>query len=253
MGFPMHIAIPRGTKIAVVGDIHEHKEQFDKLIDKIKPSREMILVSVGDIFNKGFGIRSAEAIVGEFMDLEKAGFGLAVKGNHELKMLRHAKKNRNLMTRELQWVRGWPVALSFTFHGGYRLTVVHGGVSPKHTWNDLEKTSEVCYIREVDEAGNPVKVKTRMTQAGAIIREFVLPVVGTRRLWHDVYDGRFGYIVSGHFAQKDGVVKYYSYSCNIDSGCYVSGVLSAQIFDDRGLNDLITVTGRPAFGDLDTD
>ena len=64
--------------------------------------------------------------------------------------------------------------------------------------------------------------------------------------WGEYYDGRFGYIVAGHHAQKDGIAKYYSHCVNIDTACYHTGKLSAQTFTaDGNLDELIQVTGKP--------
>ena len=61
--------------------------------------------------------------------------------------------------------------------------------------------------------------------------------------WHDLYDGRFGYVASGHAAQKDGVPKFYQYSCNLDTSVYTTGILTCQVFGANGREELITATG----------
>lgn len=234
------LKVPENTKIAVVGDIHEHDEQFFKLVDKIQPNENLWLVSAGDIYDKGFGVKKAEAIIDFFSDLNKRNIGHVIQGNHELKNVKKAKKSSSL-TRQLAWVSAQPIAVCFEFPSGSKVLVVHGGVSPHHTWDDLHYGIETSFIRNLDEEGNHIKLVWEKTQEG---KEQLVPNKPGGVSWHEVYDGRFGYIASGHEPQKDGVVKYYNYSCNLDTACYVTGVLSCQIFNDNGLDRLISVTGQ---------
>lgn len=235
----LNIEVPAATKIVVVGDIHEHKEQFDKLVELINPSKDMWLVSCGDVMDKGFGIKVAESIIDRIRVLEYQGFAYMVKANHELKHLRKAKKDRSLMTDQLAWVRKQPLALSFKFNGGSRLTVVHAGVTHRHTWEDLSRNSEVCYVRTLDENGDFISLIWKEDKGV----KYLEPAKPGGVTWHKTYDGRFGYIAAGHDPQEDGVAKFYEHSCNLDSAIFKTGKLSAQIFSDKGLEDLIVVEG----------
>ena len=38
-----------------------------------------------------------------------------------------------------------------------QVTVVHGGVLPSHTWEDLATSIDMCYVRLVDKDGKIVK------------------------------------------------------------------------------------------------
>jgi hypothetical protein len=146
----------------------------------------------------------------------------------------------------LAWCRQLPLALFFEFSTGAKLTIVHGGVTPKHTWDDLGVNVETCYVRTVDEQGNMIRMIW-------VVRDGQKVLVSEKpngKLWHEVYDGRFGYIASGHAAQKDGVAKFYGYSCNLDTACYDTGILTAQIFGESGREDLISVQGPAAKPDL---
>jgi predicted phosphodiesterase len=240
------IIIPKGGKIAVVGDIHEHEEQFDKLIALIDPSPIMLLVSVGDIYDKGFGTEVAESIVDKFKVLKENGHGFVIRGNHELKRIRLGRRHK-AMTPQLRWMRQQPLSLSFEFANRSRVTVVHGGVRPGHTADDLNSNVETCYVRTLDEEGKHIQLERKVVDG----RVTFVPKRPGGKLWHGSYDGRFGYIVSGHAAQNDGTAKFYNYSCNLDSAVYHTGILTAQVFSENGREDLITVKGTPKWPDLE--
>jgi predicted MPP superfamily phosphohydrolase len=239
-----NVTLKRGARLIVVGDIHEHEEQFDKLLSEITPSEDVILAFVGDVYDKGFGRVVAESITDKIRELVEDGFTYAIRGNHELSSIRRYKKKKK-MTEQLKWWARQPLSLSFTFSNRAKVTVVHGGVLPSHTWEDLASSIDVCYVRDVDKDGKIVK-RLKKEKDGMRIMENAKP--GTS--WHELYDGRFGYIVSGHSSQKDGIPKFYNYSCNLDTAIYHTGKLTAQVFADGAREKLLTFTGTPKYPDL---
>lgn len=234
----LNIKIPANHKVAVVGDIHEHQEQFENLLEKLKPSPQMILVSVGDIYDKGFGVKVAEAIVDKLIPMVEAGYAYVLRGNHEIKHIRKARQS-NSMNKYLEWFDKQPLAVSFEFYNNTRLTVVHGGVLSTHTWKDLNDAIETSYIKIVDEKGKMIKNVWRKQNGKSIL----VPEKPGGVVWHKSYDGRFGYIACGHFAQKDGIPKFYNYSCNLDTAVYDTGILTAQVFSEVGKEELIMISG----------
>lgn len=219
------IKIPNGTKIAVIGDIHGHQYQFDQMVDRINPGPNMLLVSLGDLLNKGFGPKAEQHIINKIKAMVECGYGHMIRGNHELKMIQKARQNDTL-TSELVWLNKQPLAISFIWENQNRVTVVHGGVLPSHTWEDLDSSLDIAYIRAVDSNGNRISLDAPNS-----------------KLYHELYDGRFGFLCSGHNSQKDGMAKFYNFSCNLDSSVYTTGRLTAQIFSESGLEDLIIVDG----------
>jgi len=205
------ISIPKGGKITVVGDIHCQEQQFDELVELVNPRPENLLVSVGDVY--GYDDDSiAESII---QKLQKVG-GLMVQGNHEAKRIRQAQETGEVVTPELSWVMQQPLSLSFTFEETrLRVTIVHAGVAPTHNWSDLVDNSDVYYVRNVNQDGKPSPEGT---------------------CWHDVYDGRFGYIVAGHTTHSEA--KFYDHSCNLDT---MGNGLTAECFGARGGKPLITI------------
>lgn len=241
----MKIDLPKNARIIVVGDIHEHLEHFEKFINTIQPTTKDIVVSVGDVYDKGFGAEEAEIITDQLKSLASQRKAFAVKGNHELIHLLRSKKNKKL-SKQLKWWKKQPLAITFVFPNRTKVLVVHGGVLPSHKSSDLTSDVDVCYIRYIDKDGKKVK-RIKKIKDGMLFME----AAKEGQLWHDLYDGRFGYIASGHNAQKDGVPKFYNYSCNLDTAVYHTGKLTAQTFE-RGLRkELITISGRPKYPDLD--
>ena len=139
-------------------------------------------------------------------------------------------------------MKNQPLSLFFRFNNGSRLTVIHAGITTSHTWEDLDNNSDVVYIRELDENGDYIPLKWKKQPDG---RKKLQPKKEGRP-WHELYDGRFGYIASGHNAQTDGEPKFFRHSCNLDSGCYNTGVLTAQIFSENGREELIQIKGEAA-------
>jgi hypothetical protein len=229
------IETPQDTSILVIGDIHEHPEQFFGLIDQYNPCHNRWVVSVGDVYDKGFGTKAAERITDELISFDKKGFGFAVKGNHEYKWVR---KNSNNPTEQLLWWSKRPLSLSFKFPSEKIITIVHGGISPQMT---SPNCTEVLFTRDVDELG--------MIPLKWVVVEGERQLVKSREggtSWHNLYDGRFGYVVAGHHPQKDGIPKFYNNSCNIDSGVYETGILHGQIINSNGeLGNLIKTIGEP--------
>lgn len=242
----LNIQVPKTTQIAVVGDIHEHEYQFEKMLDEVQPSNDMWLVSVGDIYDKGAGRKTAEKITDKFRELQEKGHAFVVQGNHEKKNIKNFQKH-NRLSDQLEWLNEQPLVLSFVFDNTTRLTVMHGGVKPSHKWSDLNVDIETCYIRNLDDRGEMIKLKWVPIKGSTTNEKELRPAKEEGRSWHTIYDGRFGYIAAGHEPLKDGKPRYFNYSCNVDTACYCTGILTSQVFNSKGRGNLISVTG-PALG-----
>jgi predicted phosphodiesterase len=226
--------LARGTKITVFGDLHEHHEHFEKLLAQLDLGPEHLLVCLGDIYDKGHGPEVAEDLTAQLKKLVEQGVAYVIRGNHEQRHIR--RKN---MTPGIQWFATLPTPLPFRFHNGTRLVVVHGGVIPKHSWDDLRRSVDTLYVRTVDERGKYVPLIWKEIDG----KQDLVPAKDGQ-VWHELYDGRFGYIISGHDAQADGVPKFYRYSCNIDTKVYRTGILTAITYSEKGREGLITIEGE---------
>lgn len=234
------IKVPKGVRLAIVGDVHEHSEQFFKLIDEVGPAENMWFISVGDCIDKGFGEEEFNKITNKLIELHEKSIGFAVKGNHEIKAIRKNKKN---LSKQLLWWKSCPLSLTFEFYNGSLITVVHAGVTPKTTWQDLQDNTEVCYVRDIDE--NDIMIPLKWIDQNG--EKILIKSKDNGIIWHNLYFGKFGYIVSGHSPQYDGIPKFYNYSCNLDSCIYETGILSCQILTENGkLGELIQIPGKAA-------
>lgn len=231
------IKVSRETKISVVGDIHEHNKQFKKIVEKISPNENHLLVSVGDIYDKGYGEQASNEIIDALIEMNNQGIGFMVQGNHESKKIR---RTENPCDR-LKWVNYQPYVISFVYPEGSRVTVMHAGVTKRHTYEDLKTNNEVMYVRCLDEAGDYIPLR-KTTIDGRVTWRPEKP----GKPWHEMYDGRFGYIISGHDAQQDGKIKFYKYSANIDTRCYDTGILSAITMNMMGRENVIQVEDEAA-------
>lgn len=227
------VKVPPNTQICVVGDIHEHPEQFFSLVDEYKPGPSKWVVSVGDVYDKGWGTLAAENITKTLMEFDRCGYGFAVKGNHEYKITR----KRGDLSESLIWWAGRPISLSFEFESEKIITVVHGGIAPKH---EHPGVIEALFTRDVDEKG--------VIYLKWVMKDGKKDLVKSREggdTWHNLYDGRFGYVIAGHHPHLDGP-KFYKNSCNIDTGVFQSGILCGQIINiDGSLGQLLKIKGEP--------
>lgn len=234
------IQVPRDTEIVVIGDVHEHPEQFFKILEIIKPSEKKWLVSLGDCVDKGYGNDAFVAITDKLIELDSFGYCFAVRGNHEQK---HIKKNKNNLSPQLQWWQTKPLSLVFEFHTGAIVTCVHAGVRSSMTWEDLQTNTEVLYIRDLNKDERMIPLLWKEIDGVKTL----VPAEPNGTPWHLYYDGRMGFICSGHNAQKDGVAKYYNYSCNLDSAVFETGILTGQIFTSDGNLGVQVKTSGVAF------
>lgn len=227
---PLNIKANKETKFAVIGDIHEQVDLYFMLIQELLQIPNLIPVSLGDIWDKGKGPEYGNDIWGHFSSLIEDRRAFYVNGNHELKKIR--KKDDKIPFADLS---ERPNCLSFIYQNGFRLTCLHAGVTPNHTWKDLKYNNEICYVRSIDTVENKMIKLIWIEEDG----KKVLKAEKNGALWHDLYDGRLGFIASGHDQQKDGVYKLYKNSINLDTGAYDTGVLTAGIFGNNGFEKVI--------------
>lgn len=236
----LNVWVPPGIKLCAFGDVHGHEEQVDKLFDWFNKQENMWLISVGDLIDRGFGEECDERITNKMKDLVDAGKGFVVRGNHEIKCKRRAKESGKPIKDYIMWLSDLPLSLTFVFKNGTRVVALHGGVRPDHTHNDLIDDIEICYIRNIDKNGKHVPLCSKKVDG----KKFYYPADPDSKLWHEIYDGRFGYIISGHQAQRDGIPKFYNYSCNLDTACYNTGKLTAMVYGENGREEILTFTGK---------
>jgi len=229
--FNKAIQVPRGTTLTIIGDIHEQRTHFEKLIKLAQPNETNWIVSVGDIYDRGEGREAGDAIVRALIRMNAH----CVRGNHE-----HKRRKREGLSEEECLASQWPLSLTFIFDNHTRLIVLHGGITPKHSMKDLEHNSEIVYVRNLDDDNKSIPLK-KVNEDGKWIWKPKRP----GQPWHKKYYGRFGYIVAGHDPQYDGQPKFYDYSANVDTGCFETGVLTGLVFDRNGRQDVLQIKDDP--------
>jgi hypothetical protein len=236
------ISVPKGVELVFSTDFHSHDEQFFKLINLIKPSEKAWFVSGADYLDKGYGDESAFLIIDKMIEMSYLGYGFSVLGNHDQKF---KKKNKNVTnpSPQLSWIRTLPLSLTFEFYTGALVTVVHGGIRPSMTWEDLQTNTEVMYIRDLDKDERMIQLLWKEIDGVKTL----VPAKPDGKSWHHYYQGQYGYICSGHAANYSGEPKFYNYSLNLDCAVFETGILAGQYFTAEGkLGELITVSGIPA-------
>lgn len=235
----LDIKLAADVKILAVSDIHEHSVQFFELINQFEFSDKLKLVVCGDLIDKGFGFKAFESITTKIKELSDAGFAYVIKGNHELKRIKKSKNKENFHPL-LQWLDKQPISLSFLYPNGQRYTCVHAGITPDMKFSELNTDLNVCYVRYLD-TGTYKHVPAKKIEIDGKVQYVPAkePVVN----WHDIYDGRFGYIISGHQSNASGP-HFYNYSCDIDSAVFKTGKLTGVLFNQNGKEDIIAVYGQ---------
>lgn len=231
------------AQVLVIGDIHEQEKEFDLLIQKFSPGPKRYIVSVGDIYDKGAGIEVGHSITRKLIKMSEDNYCFVIRGNHEAKKIKENfnfgwKKyhKKDTTPNELKWFAKQPLYLNLKIDN-FNLLVVHGGLLPKmKKIEDLDE--DVMYVRDIDPLTGKKLSLVWKTIAGT--QQYV-PCREGGVSWHELYDGRFGYVASGHDAQRDGKAKFYCHSCNLDSCCYGTGVLTGAVFDAEGLKETIEV------------
>ena len=227
------------VKFVAISDVHEHDEIFFDLISNFSFSSDFRLLFVGDANDKGAGDESFYKIVSYIKSLVDSGFAWYVKGNHELKKIKKAKKEAersNSLHPLLKWIDQQPTAVHLSYENGQSYLGVHAGINPKMTWDKLNYDIEVAYTRLVDSNGNNISIKLE--------NDVWVPMKSGGVVWHEVYDGRFGYVIAGHQPNHDGP-KFYNYSCNLDCGVFNTGKQVGLVFGCNGKEAMFESYGKP--------
>ncbi|MEF8851862.1 MAG: metallophosphoesterase family protein [Haloarculaceae archaeon] len=119
------------AEIYVVGDVHGSRAALERLVGRVDPAPEDLVVFVGDLVRKGPDSAGVLDIV-----RERPNF-LSVRGNNEQKLLVGRKSLSSLDWADLAYLRSLPVVISWE-----GATVVHGGIDHRkplagHTVTDL--------------------------------------------------------------------------------------------------------------------
>lgn len=124
--------------IYVVGDVHGCRATLDRLVDRLDPSSEDLLVFVGDLVRKG---PDSAGVLDFVRDHENA---VSVRGNNEQDIIDGSKSAPALDAVDVADLESFPLAVSWD-----DCLVVHGGVDHRkplvdHSPTDLLETRSLA-------------------------------------------------------------------------------------------------------------
>lgn len=228
------VPAPPGARLIFVGDIHGCYDELVALLDRVAPSRNDVVVSVGDIVNKG----PAPA---KCRELWRSNGVLAVQGNNELRMLGYAhpllrffaSENRDVLRRGdlVRWVDSWPLVLDFP---DVALAAVHGGFLPQMNVaeDDVARhAGEIAELRWIRRKGGEwISVPKDKKKKDDV-------------LWADKWKGE-RFVIYGHTPVREPKIS--RFAIGLDTGCVYGRALSAAIFED-GRWTIESVGARKAY------
>jgi len=202
-------------RTVIIGDIHACKHELAALLDHVGFVRGDRLVTVGDMIVRGPYPRGT-------LDLLQEAGALAVRGNHEDRLLRWRAARRKkqifslgpitkatakrLRKRHWQWLKSLPLWLDLPDHG---VRIVHAGLIAGVPI-ERQDPRTLMYIRCVGRFGESIE------QRGKV-------------LWGQVYEGP-PHVVFGHNAAAEP--QLHPWATGIDTGAVYGGRLTAMVLRD---------------------
>lgn len=176
-------------RVYVIGDVHGCSEALDRLLSRLDPSSDDLVVFVGDLVRKGPDSRGVVDLVRSSPNM------LSVRGNNEEELLNGEKDFPGLTGDDADWIASLPVVISWD-----KVVVTHAGIDPRksaadHTVEDLQT------------------VRSLAPEGGY-----------TRPFWFDRYEGP-SRVFFGHTVLEDPVVG--PHAVGLDTGCVYGGRLTA--------------------------
>jgi serine/threonine protein phosphatase 1 len=126
-----HLDSSDWDEIYVIGDVHGCRAMLERLLDILDPTRDDLVVFVGDLVRKG-------PDSGGVVDLVRSHSNyLSVRGNNEQKLVDGRKSIDSLTDDDLDYLDTLPVVISWD-----DVVVVHGGIDHRkpvaeHTLTEL--------------------------------------------------------------------------------------------------------------------
>ena len=207
-----------GARLVIIGDIHGCYDELVELLDRVAPRADDVVVSVGDVVQKG-------PAAARCLDLWRERGYLAVKGNNEIKLLHSAhpilrffhRQNRDVLRRGdlLRYIGGWPLVIDFP---NEQAAIVHGGFLPdmRVTPEDVERNQHLIdhlrWIRRKNGEWTAVpKEKRKKSDV----------------LWAEKWRGERT-LVYGHTPVPEP--RFDRCALGLDTGCVYGGSLTAAVY-----------------------
>ncbi|HTE49441.1 MAG TPA: metallophosphoesterase [Kofleriaceae bacterium] len=196
----------------VIGDVHGCHQELLALLDRIGPSQDDVLVSVGDLVDRG---PEPAEVIRFFRDRPGS---VVLTGNHERKHVRGVRSYAQEMTR-LQLGAGYAEAVEWMATLPYYLElddaiVVHAGLVPGVSLAE-QREDVLC---------------------GSTAGEHELERQLAGRRWHEVWEGPKPVVFGHHVVDQPLVRPGLIYG--IDTGACHGGRLTALTLPDRRLHSV---------------
>ena len=175
-------------RVYIVGDVHGSRSALERLLARLAPTADDLVVFVGDLVRKGPDSPGVVDLVREDPRL------VSVRGNNEQKIVRGDKRPAWLRDGDRAYFESLPVVLSFA-----DALVVHGGVDPSRPLAD----------HAVDEL-----LTMRAPHGNGYDGPF----------WYDSYDGPYR-VFFGHTVHDAPLER--AHAVGLDTGCVYGGTLTA--------------------------
>lgn len=225
-------AAARPRRIIFIGDIHGCYEELVEMLDKLAPSTDDVVISVGDIVRKGpHAIRCLRL-------WQERGYH-AVLGNNEARVLEHSSFPANFFTRAdvreiairrdlVRYLRTLPIAIDVPEQN---VSAVHGGFFPSMTLTDETVEAnryDLVRMRYLRRDGDTWKRVSKGKEQPGDVK------------WADVWTGPRT-VVYGHTPVREPT--FTKHALGIDTGCVYGGKLTAAVFSGD-TTELVTVDAR---------
>lgn len=216
----------RGRLIAI-GDIHGCADEFEELLSRLAPTRDDVVVLLGDLVNRGPD--SARVIA-----LARRHARVSLLGNHELRLLQYRRtgdashlKRADRATLAQLGSEHWAYleAMPLTAEAADHQTVfVHGGFLPGRSWRD-----------------QPARVVTRIQVVGPDGQAHKRAEFPEAPHWSQLWAGP-PFVVYGHTPRFEPARS--AWALGIDTACVFGGALSAWVLPE---GRLVQVRARKAW------
>ena len=220
-GVASYVALdPPPGRLIFIGDIHGCYDELVEMLERLSPSSNDAVVSVGDVVTKG-------PAADRCLDLWRERGFLAVKGNNELKVLGRAHPLFRFFARDrllrrgdlLRYIESWPLVIDFPAAG---IAAVHGGFLPQMhvTAEEVERAKdEIVELRWIRRKNGQWKAIPKNRKKSGDV------------LWSEKWKGdRFA--VYGHTPVREP--KFDARALGLDTGCVYGGALTAAVFAGGG-------------------
>lgn len=195
------------SRYIIIGDIHGCYDELMDLLSSVQASEEDIIVSVGDLVDRG---PDSPRVLDYFVERCARGRAVVLMGNHERKHVRKVYSYSQEITR-LQFgdsyaaATEWMAQLPYSFETP-EFVVVHAALQP----------------------GLPLSAQKEEVLSGTVSGERELSTVLGDRYWHEVYAGEKPVVFGHHVVGKDPLVGR-GLIYGLDTGACHGGRLTALV------------------------